>query len=211
MRSAHKLLFPRLSDSLEMSLLKISDDFLLKEWNNEISRDLGGNAFTEFTNSELEKAQEYHVHTNTSAGNYRSFRLPVLLEQEIKKEISNSIVDDMNFYLQIITSNSNNQTYCLAPHIDPYRQASLIYNLVDDDVSTNFYMALDKLNDLHAFNLNEISGPVESYKFSMSSWWIMNNKSIHSVTDISKIRIAVSAPINQSYLDFYETNKNICQ
>jgi FAD/FMN-containing dehydrogenase len=77
--------------------------------------------------------------------------------------------------------------------------------------NTNMYDALDKLNDLHAFNLNEISGPVESYKFSMNSWWIMNNKSIHSVTNISKIRIAVSAPINQSYLDFYETNKNICQ
>jgi hypothetical protein len=195
MFNAYPLKFPRLSESLTDTILNFAQ---------VCEASMGFDPETDFDSIDKIKGNEYHAATNTNKGDYRGFLIPEDIQALIKEEINNPLVADIVFYLQIMKSrNPNDQNFRLAPHIDPRRTAGFIYNFVEDTASTHFHEGLVDTAGRWGFNLEEISEPIETYQYATHTWYIMNNSQIHSVTDLTKTRIAITTSLDQtSYAGF---------
>jgi hypothetical protein len=202
MFNAYPLKFPRLSDALTDTILQFA----------QVCEDsMGFDPETDFDSIDKIKGNEYHINTKTNKGDYRGFLLPEDIQDLIKKEIGNLSMTNFTFYLQIMKSrNPEDQTFRLAPHIDPRRNAGFIYNFVDDTADTHFHNALIDTTGRWGFGPDEITSPVETYHYEPHTWYIMNNSMIHSVTDITKTRISITTSIDWvSYTDFCSLFSNI--
>lgn len=202
MFNAYPLNFPRLSESLTTTIL----DFA-----RVCESTMGFDPETDFDSIDKIKGTEYHNATNTNKGDYRGFLIPEEIQLLIKKEINNSLINDIVFYLQIMKSrNPDDQNFRLAPHIDPRRTAGFIYNFVEDTATTHFHNNLVDTSGRWGFNLEEISEPIETYQYKPHTWYMMNNSAIHSVTNLTKTRIAITTSLDRlSYAGFCDLFSNV--
>jgi hypothetical protein len=196
MFNAYPLNFSSLSNSLENKILDFA--YGLKF---EID-DQNYDPENEFSSIDNLRADQYQKSTNTPKGYYRAVSLPNDLQFEIKKELNNPGLMQINFYVQIMYTDPVNPKYSLAPHVDPGRRMGFVYNLVEDTATTHFHDLLIDDKTRYAFSLEEVSMPTETYYFKPRNWYVMNHTAVHSVTEITKTRVAVTSNVPMDYFDF---------
>jgi hypothetical protein len=203
MFNAYPLNFSSLSSVLENKILDVAHGFIFK------FDDQSYDPENEFSSIDNLKADEYQKSTNTPKGYYRAVALPEDLQFEIKKELNNPGLLQVNFYVQIMYTNPINPRYSLAPHVDPGRTMGFIYNIIEDTAVTHFHDLLIKDKTRYAFGQAEVSKPIETYYFKPHKWYVMNHSAVHSVTEVTKTRVAVTSNIPMDYFDFCNRFSNI--
>ena len=190
--NAYKLKLPTLSLSLTADLLDLA---------NSLDINTGHRPRDELSEQDLESLRIYQETTGTVACRYRSFQMPDTWQLAIKKELTDQLLpfSKMNIYFQVISDGD-----VLCPHTDIRRITNLMYNISADGATTHFHDRLIDDLDRHVFTESEISKPVETYVFEPYKWYIFNNQKIHSVTNITKKRIALAANIPYDFHKCYD-------
>jgi hypothetical protein len=196
MNNAYPLNLPTLSTDLENKLLEFAYKF-----KSEITAE-GYNPENDFGSIDAVKADHYQKSTNMPRGYYRAVELPADLTRAIKKEINNPALSKINLYMQIMYADEGTPEFSLAPHIDFGRRVGFVYNLIEDAVKTNFHKLLINDKTRYAFSLEEISEPIETYSFKTHKWYVMNNTVPHSITNVTKTRIAITSNVPMDYANF---------
>ncbi len=134
--------------------------------------------------------QSYHNKTNTSqdVGEYCNW----LMTEDLINEIRNDLTDEiypfskMDFYFQYMHGGS-----VIAPHKDSPRNMSFLYMIYENQGVTHFYKDLINQPNRVLFDLNEIEGPIQSYKMKQHHWYVMKHDVIHSVTNVNSVRLQI--------------------
>ena len=195
MLNTYMLKLPSLSNELTSKLLKtaLAYDFLKDSTPNSV-------AFKGLSAIDSSQVKNYHEVTNQSKALYKQFPIPEELHHCIVNEMTDILFpfSQTKIYFQRIEGGET-----VSPHRDAVRISHILYNISDDGATTNFH---DKLIDdkvRMAFDVDEVSEPVESHVFTPYKWYLFNSQKVHSVTNITKTRIAISIDIPYAYDKVY--------
>jgi hypothetical protein len=149
---------------------------------------------------DISKAENYHRVTKQSKALYKQFSIPEELRHSIVNEMTDILFpfSQTKIYFQRIEGGKT-----VSPHRDAIRTSHILYNISDDGATTNFY---DKLIDdkaRMAFDIDEVSEPIETHVLTPYKWYLFNSQKVHSVTNITKTRVAISIDIPYAYSKVY--------
>ena len=199
MLNCYSLKLPKLSDELDRDLAAFGQTLSPQAGYDLINSDE--------INRDKQAWIDYHAQTSTPRSSYITFDMPPELQLRLKEEMTDDLFpfSKVIFYFQLITGGEK-----LAPHKDPGRKVSILYNVSADNAITHFYNTTSTNPDQHVFSLNEITA-IESYQMSTNKWYAFNNESIHGVSNMFKNRIAVTSNLNEySELDIPDY-KSFCE
>lgn len=190
MLNCYELKFPQLSESTQNSLIKLAE---------HCKPDVG---FDVINLQELSKDYQnwvkYHEVTNTKRTSYIQFEMNQEFNSLIHKEMTDELFpfSRVNFYFQLVTGGEK-----LMPHRDPSRTLSILYNISADGAITHWHEDYTKDTNKYLYAIGEVSDPIQSVRMKPFTWYVFNNDAPHSVTEITKDRIAITSRLNADDLD----------
>ena len=200
MLNTYQLKLPSLSDTLTSELLEaaLSYNFESDGVPNPI-------IFSGVRQVDRDIAKNYHKVTNQSQAIYKIFSMPDELSNAVKHEMKETLFPfkQTHLYYQRIEGGET-----ISPHRDAVRKAHILYNISNDGASTNFHNKLIEDENRFAFDVHEISPPVETYVFDPYQWYLFNSQKIHSVTNITQTRVAVCVDLQFPYEKIYNFYKD---
>jgi len=200
--NSYPINFPALDPILEKRILKFVHHY------QDVLLGKGYNTESDFDSIDNIRTDEYQTKTNIPRGYYRAIQLPEYFREAVGHTIYRHDIIT-NIYLQIMYTDDSSNEFNLAPHIDIDRRTSLIYNLVEDAAETHFHNLLVNDTNRNVYGQGEISEPVETRILEKGKWYVMNTKVPHSVTKITKTRIAITSNVPMDYFDFCNRFSNI--
>ena len=200
MLSSYTLRLPKISDSLTKELLDAALTY-------NFSGDGVPNPiiFNGVQQVDLDTAKNYHAITKQTQAIYKIFPIPNELGNAIKNEMGDTLFPfkQTHLYYQRIEGGET-----ISPHRDAVRKSHILYNISNDGASTHFHNKLITDETRFAFNVHEISPPVETYVLEPYQWYLFNSQKIHSVTNITQTRVAVCVDMQFPYEKLYSYYKD---
>jgi hypothetical protein len=203
MLNTYELKLPSLSADLTNKLFEaaLTYDFLKEGTPNPI-------IFRGLKDIDVVKAKNYHDVTKQSPATYKTFGIRKELRDEIVHEMTDILFpfSQTELYFQRIEGGET-----ISPHRDAIRPSHILCNISDDNATTNFHNKLIDDKDRMAFDIDEVSEPIETHILNPFKWYLFNSQKVHSVTNITKTRVAVCVDIPYAYENVYKhfVDKNI--
>jgi hypothetical protein len=189
------LKLPSLSDELTNKLVEValSYDFL----NDSVPKSI---VFRGLKDIDIDGVNNYFEVTKKTKALYREFSMSEELQNSIKKEMTDILFPftEHILYFQRIEGGE-----AVSTHRDCNRVSHLLYNISADGATTNFHNKLIDDEDRIAFSVNEVSEPIETHIFAPFKWYLFNSRKVHSVTNITKSRLAIGIDIDFTYDEVY--------
>ena len=184
MLNCYQLCLPKISNRLQIDLLKYARSL-------EPEAGWPPNKFWDFSGEE-HLYHQFHEQTKTGKSVYLQYLLPDDLKNRIQEEMTDALFpfSQVNWYLQLISGGQR-----LMPHRDPGRNLSILYNLVPDTATTHFYTTTNTHPTRHIYAMNEVK-EIENIQMKPYTWYSMNNKTIHAVSKMTTLRVAISSNIS---------------